>query len=101
MYSSWTAYLGDVRTYQMCLLGVAAKPALLCFCSEPWHVMVAVPPLVGFTFLQVPIISAIKSNLVSDSEQGLVQGALASLVNMASAVAAPIFGWLYNSCTAM
>lgn len=94
-----TAQLGDVRTYQVCLLGVALMPVVLCICKEPWHVMIATSPLMGFICLQIPILSAIKSNLVSDAEQGLVQGALASLGNMASAVAAPLFGWLYNYST--
>jgi len=94
-----TTYCGDVRTYQLCLLCVALMPAGLCLCAEPCHVMVLMGLLMGPVVLQIPIISAIKSNLVSDEEQGLVQGALAALVNMASALAAPIFGWAYNFCT--
>lgn len=94
-----TTRFGDVRTYQVCLFGVALQPGVLCICAEPWQVMAMMAPLTGFVALQVPIISAIKSNLVSDAEQGLVQGALAALVNLSSALAAPIFGWFYNRCT--
>eukprot|EP00928_Gymnodinium_smaydae_P089477 TRINITY_DN73433_c0_g1_i1.p1 TRINITY_DN73433_c0_g1~~TRINITY_DN73433_c0_g1_i1.p1 ORF type:complete len:504 (+),score=105.87 TRINITY_DN73433_c0_g1_i1:147-1658(+) len=94
-----TSLGGDVRTYQASLFVVSLLPAILCVCSEPWHVMVALGLTMGPVTLQIPIISAIKSNLVNDAEQGLIQGALAALVNAASTVASPLFGWLYNACT--
>jgi DHA1 family tetracycline resistance protein-like MFS transporter len=93
------AYFGYVRTFQVCQFGNAAMPALLCLCSEPWHVMLLLALLMGPLALQFPIISALKSNLVNEDEQGLIQGALTSLVNLASGLAAPVFGWLYDLYT--
>jgi len=93
------AYFGEVRTYQLCLFSVALLPATLCLCSQPQHVIIVLGVFTGPMALQIPIVSAIKSNMVSDAEQGLVQGALAALVNLASAVAAVIFGWMYNWST--
>mmetsp|Transcript_31770 Transcript_31770/g.73755 ORF Transcript_31770/g.73755 Transcript_31770/m.73755 type:complete len:469 (+) Transcript_31770:62-1468(+) len=90
---------GDVRTYQLSLIGVAVLPAGFCLCSEPWHVMLLCGLFTGPMILQFPTVTAIKSNLVGDAEQGLMQGALASLLNAASAAAALGFGWMYSVCT--
>merc|ERR1712107_737300 len=78
------AYCGDVRTYQFCLFCVSLLPAAFCLCSEPWQVTLLLGLFMGPCMLQVPIVSAIKSNLVTDAAQGLVQGALAALVNIAA-----------------
>mmetsp|Transcript_80491 Transcript_80491/g.239882 ORF Transcript_80491/g.239882 Transcript_80491/m.239882 type:complete len:470 (-) Transcript_80491:87-1496(-) len=93
------ASLGEVGTYRLCLLWGALLPAGLCLCEQPWHVILMLAVSMGPIALQLPIVSGIKSNLVTDTEQGLVQGALAAMVNLATAVAAPLFGWMYNANT--
>jgi DHA1 family tetracycline resistance protein-like MFS transporter len=52
--------------------------------------------LVCFTMFSFPTISAIKSNNVSDSEQGLMQGAVYAAKSLAAAVGPALFTWIYN-----
>jgi len=91
--------LGEVRTTQCCLGFLASLPLLYCACSEVWHVFVLAAVFSGPMVLQFPVITAIKSNLVNEEEQGLMQGALASFRVLAEAVAGAFFGAYYSYST--
>lgn len=91
---------GEVRALQACLAVSAVFPVLFPLCATPVHVAILSGILGGPMCLQFPIISAIKSNLVSQEEQGLVQGALAAARVVATALADVFFGWFFHYATA-
>lgn len=93
------ASLGPVRSLRVCLAISAVYPMLFAGCTNAEQVTLLSALLVGPMFLQFPIISAIKSNLVGEEEQGLVQGALAAVRVLAVAVADIFFGWFYRFAT--
>lgn len=94
------ARYGEVRAMQICLGFLAALPLVYCACSEVWHIFVLVALFSGPMVLQFPIITAIKSNLVNEEEQGLMQGTLASFRVFAEAIAGALFSAFYNHSTA-
>jgi len=94
-----TRKLGDIQTMQFSLAISAVTPLGIIASSEKWQLFVLFFFLTGPGFLQVPLISAIKSNLVGEHEQGLVQGVLAAVRVIAVAVADAFFGWFYREAT--
>eukprot|EP00443_Scrippsiella_acuminata_P057375 CAMPEP_0115399616 /NCGR_PEP_ID=MMETSP0271-20121206/14929_1 /TAXON_ID=71861 /ORGANISM="Scrippsiella trochoidea, Strain CCMP3099" /LENGTH=503 /DNA_ID=CAMNT_0002823435 /DNA_START=52 /DNA_END=1565 /DNA_ORIENTATION=+ len=93
------ASVGPVRSLRLCLGISAAFPVLFALCATGYQVIILCTLLVGPMFLEFPIISSIKSNLVGEDEQGLVQGALAAVRVVATAVADIFFGWFYRFAT--
>jgi len=93
------AHLSEVRALQVCMAAATVFPALLAGCSDVWHVFVLTAVFAGPIVLQFPIIAGIKSNLVDDEDQGLLQGALASIRVAAVAVSHLFFGWFYRYAT--
>lgn len=87
--------LGEVGTMRVSLIASVLFPAWLILCTKLWEVFVLIFVLAGLMFLSFPTISGIKSNLVNDDEQGLLQGALAAMRVLAEAAAYFFFGWLY------
>ncbi|CAE7202805.1 tyr-3 [Symbiodinium natans] len=92
---------GQVRTLQFCLIASACVPLLTAACQDQLQLDVLTPLLVSPTVLAIPLFSALKSAVVSSQEQGLIQGAVASMskaggvVNKAQYVpSAEEFGWL-------
>mmetsp|Transcript_97251 Transcript_97251/g.280639 ORF Transcript_97251/g.280639 Transcript_97251/m.280639 type:complete len:514 (+) Transcript_97251:78-1619(+) len=94
-----TRRLGEVPSLRICLVAAAVYPSVFAYCTELWHLAVLNIVLIGPLILQFPIISAIKSNLVSSEEQGLVQGALAAIRVVAVAIADIFFGWFFREAT--
>mmetsp|Transcript_45690 Transcript_45690/g.82634 ORF Transcript_45690/g.82634 Transcript_45690/m.82634 type:complete len:500 (-) Transcript_45690:219-1718(-) len=92
-------WLGEVRLLQIAFLNSFMVPLLICFCSKVWHVAVLFGVSMGPSILASPCIMAIKARLVHDDEQGLVQGVLFSVLNMATTIATPVFGLLYAYAT--
>eukprot|EP00747_Dinoflagellata_sp_TGD_P135234 gnl/TRDRNA2_/TRDRNA2_175434_c2_seq2.p1 gnl/TRDRNA2_/TRDRNA2_175434_c2~~gnl/TRDRNA2_/TRDRNA2_175434_c2_seq2.p1 ORF type:complete len:423 (+),score=37.84 gnl/TRDRNA2_/TRDRNA2_175434_c2_seq2:156-1271(+) len=93
------ARVGDVRVLQISLFAAAVFPAICARCSELWQMLVLVGLLAGPLALIIPVVSAIKSNLVSADEQGLVQGAIASIGKATATFGFLFFGWLFRCVT--
>lgn len=91
--------VGEVGSLRVCLGAAVAYPPLFAACTRPSHVMLLSGLLVGPMSLLFPVISSIKSNLVAEDEQGLVQGALAAVRVAAVAAADLFFGWLFQHAT--
>mmetsp|Transcript_113093 Transcript_113093/g.365491 ORF Transcript_113093/g.365491 Transcript_113093/m.365491 type:complete len:268 (-) Transcript_113093:311-1114(-) len=91
--------VGEVGALQVCLSASIAFPLLLAGCSCPEQVGVVATLLGAPLWMFLPIVSGIKSNLVREEEQGLVQGALACISNFATATSDVIFGVLYRHVT--
>lgn len=49
-----------------------------------------------FSIISIPTILAVKSNLCSETEQGLIQGALGAVQNMGMGVGPIIFSYVYK-----
>jgi len=87
---------GEVGALRATLATVAVYPALLARCSEVWQLFAIMALLGGPMGLLFPVISAIKSNLVSEEDQGLLQGAIAAARAFAVAMSHMFFGWFYH-----
>jgi len=93
------ARFGNVRALQASLFACLAYSLLSALASEVWHICVLSFALAGPCMVQIPVISAIKSNLVNEHEQGLVQGLLAAVRVIAVASADIFFGFFYRYIT--
>jgi len=93
------ANFGEIGALQACLALATAFPLLLVACTTPGQVCFLASILGAPLFMLAPIISGIKSNLVTQDEQGLVQGGLACIANLATAIADVMFGFLYMYAT--
>ncbi|CAN5325401.1 TCR/Tet family MFS transporter [soil metagenome] len=90
-----TAWLGEKRTL---LIGLAAGVlSLLGFGLSPagWFIPVLIM-LFGFWGLQGPATMAIMSRRVAETEQGRLQGAVASLTSLADGIGPFVFGGLFS-----
>mmetsp|Transcript_8928 Transcript_8928/g.25217 ORF Transcript_8928/g.25217 Transcript_8928/m.25217 type:complete len:474 (+) Transcript_8928:62-1483(+) len=67
------------------------------FSWEPWQVWLLTGTLAGPMALTLPSIAALKSKLVQDDEQGMMQSALTTVNTMAGCAAAPVFGALFET----
>lgn len=94
-----TKCVGEVRTLQVGLVASVAFPLCVAKCSKVWHLVALMGFFAGPIFLQIPVISAIKSNLVGKDEQGIMQGTIAAVGRTMSAVGFLFFGWLYKDAT--
>jgi hypothetical protein len=92
-------YFGEVGVLRMSLAISTFYPTLIPLCPNAFHFGFFMVVISGALALQFPVISAIKSNLVSNEEQGVVQGALAAVRTLAVAVSDAAFGWLYRVST--
>lgn len=91
--------VGQVRAMQICLFATVTFPALSAACGSVYQFEVLLASSSAPLFMLMPIISGIKSSIVSESEQGLVQGALTAVSNVAIALADVFFGWFYRIAT--
>jgi len=91
--------VGQVRALQVCMSTSFLLPALIPMCKNFAQLKVLMGCCTGPMFMLMPIISGIKSNLVGANEQGLVQGALSAICNLAAAVSSLLFGWMYWEAT--
>lgn len=95
-----TSRYGQVETMKTCLVVPILTPILMMLSSEPWHLFVVTSIVAGPSVLLIPIIAAVKSNLVSEDEQGLVQGVLAAMKVFTQGASDLAFGWFYYAVTA-
>jgi len=91
--------LGQVRTLQLCLAASAAVPLLTAVCQDQWQLGVLTPILVFPIVMSIPLVSALKSAVVSSRDQGLVQGAVASMTKGAATAGSLIFGSVFAATT--
>lgn len=92
-------FLGEVGTMKLSLLATVVQPPAIMLCTRIWEVYPLIFVLGGCMALTFPVVSAIKSNLVDDDEQGLLQGALAATRVVAEAIAYFFFGSFYYYST--
>lgn len=70
---------------------------IFAFSWNPWQIWLLTAVLAGPMAMTLPSIAALKSKLVNDDEQGIMQSALTTVNTMASCTAAPIFGSLFEA----
>ncbi|CAE7202810.1 tetA [Symbiodinium natans] len=87
---------GQVRVLQYCLAASVFVPFLFAFCKEQWQLAAILFLFTGPIALAAPLVQALKSMLVSESEQGLVQGAVASMTKGAATVGFVIFSAVFG-----
>lgn len=68
---------------------------LFAFCNEKWHLYLLNSVFVGPSSLTIPGIAVLKSKLVDDHEQGVLQGALTTVGLVVSTIFGPIFSGLF------
>mmetsp|Transcript_36465 Transcript_36465/g.113654 ORF Transcript_36465/g.113654 Transcript_36465/m.113654 type:complete len:488 (+) Transcript_36465:121-1584(+) len=90
---------GEVTTMKISLACGVIYPVLIPLCENVVQFTVLTFIFVGPCALQFPVISSIKSNLVGEDEQGIVQGALAAVRVLAVAISDPLFGFIYRLST--
>jgi len=90
---------GQVRALQFSLAASASCPFLAASCREQWHLIALAAVLAGPVVMSIPLVSALKSNLVAQDEQGLIQGAVASLGKGAATLGFLVFSFIYRSET--
>ncbi|CAE7870106.1 Tetracycline resistance protein, class A [Symbiodinium microadriaticum] len=86
---------GQVRVLQHCLAASVIVPFLVAFCQEQWQLALICFLFAGPIALAVPLVQALKSMLVSPAEQGLVQGAVASMSKGAATVGFVVFSTMF------
>lgn len=91
-----TARFGDVKVLQISLSTAVAFPVLCGFCTEIWHLIFLMAIFSGPLCLCYPVVMAIKSNLVAQDEQGLVQGAVASIGKATATIGFLLFSVLFK-----
>merc|ERR1719436_1708795 len=67
--------------------------------ADQWQLFITYGIFMGPGLVFIPLINAIKSNLVSDQEQGKVQGIIAAMRGLATSIADVVFGTLYKWMT--
>ena len=90
-----TARLGERRTLLLGLLGGVSSLLAFGLASQSWVIWVALLAF-GLWGLQMPATSAIMSRRVSETEQGALQGAIASVTALADGVGPFVFGVLFT-----
>ncbi|CAL1160170.1 unnamed protein product [Cladocopium goreaui] len=89
--------MGDVGSLGLALWAGALY--MLCFAcvTQQWQVYILNAVLLGPQALAFPAISAIKSRLVAEHEQGLLQGALTTGKSIAECIGPILFGFLFEA----
>lgn len=82
--------IGERRAVQLGVLSMVAGALIYVFAREGWLVFVAIT-IGSLQGLVIPSINGLMSRAVSESSQGELQGAVASLSSLASIVGPPIF----------
>ncbi|CAK9067421.1 unnamed protein product [Durusdinium trenchii] len=88
--------MGDVGSLGLALWAGAFYMLCFAFITTQWHVYILNAVLLGPQALAFPATSAIKSRLVAESEQGLLQGALNTGKSIAESVGPILFGFLFE-----
>mmetsp|Transcript_65640 Transcript_65640/g.181973 ORF Transcript_65640/g.181973 Transcript_65640/m.181973 type:complete len:186 (+) Transcript_65640:106-663(+) len=93
------ARFGNVRVLQISLAVCVVMPLACSRCTLKWHLWLVAAVFAGPVVLAIPVVAAIKSNLVAKDEQGLVQGAIASISKGSVAVGYIMFGLICKKVT--
>jgi DHA1 family tetracycline resistance protein-like MFS transporter len=94
-----TAFFGDVGVLKISLTAAVMFPVLCSLCSKIWHLVVLAGLFAGPLSMAYPMVMAIKSNLVAQDEQGLVQGAIASIGRGTATVGFVFFSIFFKIAT--
>eukprot|EP00434_Breviolum_minutum_P003856 symbB.v1.2.003391.t1/scaffold190.1/size276550/16 len=89
--------MGDVGSLGFALWAGAMYMLCFAFITQSWQVYVLNAVLLGPQALSFPAISAIKSRLVDEHEQGLLQGALTTGKSIAECIGPILFGFLFEA----
>lgn len=93
------ARIGEINALRLSSAFSAAFGLLVPLCQQVWIFMALCILCIGPIVLQFPIITAIKSNLVGEDKQGIVQGTLSAFRVLSVAIGHAFFGWFYRLCT--
>jgi len=93
-------HAGQVITLRICLALTVAFPALCLGCNSSLGFIIVCSIVSGPMAMLTPTISGIKGSLVSREEQGVVQGAIAAITNLACGICDVLFGWFWVEATA-
>jgi len=93
-------HAGQVITLRICLALTVAFPALCLSCTSALGFIVLCSIVCGPMTILSPTISGIKGSIISQEEQGVVQGAIAAITNLACGICDVFFGWFWVQVTA-
>lgn len=91
---------GQVITLRICLVLAVAFPVLCLGCNSALGFIIVCSIVSGPMAMLSPTVSGIKGSLVSQEEQGVVQGAIAAITNLACGICDVLFGWFWVQVTA-
>lgn len=91
--------LGEVKVIQYSFLFNVAFTSVPLFAGALWQLCAFNAVLAGPGLMLIPVINAVKSNLVNDHEQGQVQGLIAAMMTFSVSVSHAVFGALYQGTT--
>jgi len=94
-----TRNLGEIRVLQISFASSALVPIFCTMCTQIWHLVLLVGIFTGPCTVSYPVVMAIKSNLVAADEQGLVQGAIASIGKGVATIGYIFFSLLFTFST--
>jgi len=92
-----TATIGEVGLLACGQIAAMALYSAMFFVDTVWEVFVVRAALYGALALSFPATAALKGSLVSDAEQGHVQGALTTMKGVAAACGPSLFGAVFNA----
>mmetsp|Transcript_24643 Transcript_24643/g.51205 ORF Transcript_24643/g.51205 Transcript_24643/m.51205 type:complete len:472 (-) Transcript_24643:98-1513(-) len=92
-----TQRAGDVGALSVAVVATILLAVTFVLMSTPAEVLVLIALFQGPGVLAFPAVSAIKSRLVSDHEQGLLQGALNTAKTVAEACGPLFFGMMFEA----
>lgn len=90
---------GSVRVLQMSLTSFIMFALVSPACTYKWHMWILTVLSFGPMLLALPVVTAIKSNLVRQSEQGLLQGSIASISKGATTLGFMLNGLVIKAAT--
>ncbi|CAL1166368.1 unnamed protein product [Cladocopium goreaui] len=91
--------LGSVRVLRISMSIAAFMPIAIALCQDRVQLTILTFITSGPLFMAIPLVSALKSGLVKPSEQGLIQGAIASIGKGASTLGFIIFSTIFGMST--
>jgi len=92
-------HFGSVRVLRFSLLVNAFMPLAIALCQDQYQLTFLTFLTCGPLFMSLPLVSALKSALVKHSEQGLVQGAIASMSKGAATLGFVVFSTIFSMST--
>lgn len=90
------SHLGQVNTLQFNRWLVLVFYTLVFIFRSPWHVMALSAALQGPMYLGFPIVAALKSCLVDEDQQGILQASLNLACTFFGCLGATVFGVVFD-----